>query len=36
MPPLCSPAAALIWPMMSVTRCTLATISCIVEPASAT
>jgi len=36
MPWLCSVEAALISPMMSVTRCTLATISVIVVPASLT
>ena len=35
MPSLCSEAAALISPMMSVTRCTEPTISSIVAPASA-
>jgi hypothetical protein len=33
---LCSPAAAEISPMMSLTRCTLATISSMVPPASRT
>jgi hypothetical protein len=36
MPSLCSAAAAVISPMMSVTRCTLATISPMVLPASCT
>ncbi len=36
MPSLCSAAAAVISPMMSDTRCTLPTISCMVVPASST
>jgi hypothetical protein len=36
MPSLCSPAAAVISPMMSLTRCTEPTISLMVWPASAT
>jgi len=36
MPPLCSAAEALMPPTMSLTRCTEATNSCIVPPASST